>query len=58
MVPIIRNAEKLSNAEIEKEIINLATKANSNKLAMKDLSGGTFSITNGGVYGSMMNPNY
>ena len=54
MVPIIRNAENLSNAEIEKEIINLATKANSNKLAMKDLSGGTFSITNGGVYGSMM----
>jgi len=54
VVPIIRNAEKLSNAEIEKEIINLATKANSNKLAMKDLSGGTFSITNGGVYGSMM----
>ena len=54
VVPIIRNAEKLSNAEIEKEIIDLATKANSNKLAMKDLSGGTFSITNGGVYGSMM----
>jgi 2-oxoglutarate dehydrogenase E2 component (dihydrolipoamide succinyltransferase) len=54
VVPIIRNAEKLSNAEIEKEIVNLATKANSNKLAMKDLSGGTFSITNGGVYGSMM----
>ena len=54
VVPIIRNAENLSNAEIEKEIINLATKANSNKLAMKDLSGGTFSITNGGVYGSMM----
>jgi len=54
VVPIIRNAEKLSNAEIEKEIINLATKANSNKLSMKDLSGGTFSITNGGVYGSMM----
>ena len=54
VVPIIRDAEKLSNAEIEKEIINLATKANSNKLAMKDLSGGTFSITNGGVYGSMM----
>ena len=39
---------------IEKEIIDLATKANTNKLAMKDLSGGTFSITNGGVYGSMM----
>ena len=44
----------LTNAEIEKEIIDLATKANTNKLAMNDLSGGTFSITNGGVYGSMM----
>jgi len=54
VVPIIRNAENLTNAEIEKEIIDLATKANTNKLAMKDLSGGTFSITNGGVYGSMM----
>ena len=54
VVPIIRNAENLTNAEIEKEIIALATKANTNKLAMKDLSGGTFSITNGGVYGSMM----
>ena len=54
VVPIIRNAENLTNAEIEKNIIDLATKANTNKLAMKDLSGGTFSITNGGVYGSMM----
>ena len=54
VVPVIRNAENLTNAEIEKEIIDLATKANTNKLAMKDLSGGTFSITNGGVYGSMM----
>tara|TARA_Y100000996_G_scaffold415351_1_gene409556 strand:+ start:2259 stop:3332 length:1074 start_codon:yes stop_codon:yes gene_type:complete len=54
VVPIIRNVEKLTNAEIEKEIIDLAANANSNKLTMKDLSGGTFSITNGGVYGSMM----
>ena len=54
MVPIIRGVEKMSNAEIEKTIIGLADKANSNKLAMSDLSGGTFSITNGGVYGSMM----
>ena len=54
VVPIIRNAENLTNAEIEKNIIDLVTKANTNKLAMKDLSGGTFSITNGGVYGSMM----
>ena len=54
VVPIIRGVEKMSNAEIEKTIIGLAGKANSNKLAMSDLSGGTFSITNGGVYGSMM----
>jgi 2-oxoglutarate dehydrogenase E2 component (dihydrolipoamide succinyltransferase) len=54
VVPIIRGVEKMSNAEIEKTIIDLAGKANSNKLAMSDLSGGTFSITNGGVYGSMM----
>ncbi len=54
VVPIIRNTEKLSHAEIEKKIINLSSKANSNKLSMTDLSGGTFTITNGGVYGSMM----
>jgi 2-oxoglutarate dehydrogenase E2 component (dihydrolipoamide succinyltransferase) len=54
VVPIIRNVEKLSNAEVEKSIIDLSNKANSNKLAMSDLSGGTFSISNGGIYGSMM----
>ncbi len=54
VVPIIRDAGNLSNGDIEKNIINLAQKANSNKLTMKDLSGGTFSITNGGIYGSMM----
>ncbi len=54
VVPIIRDAGNLSNGDIEKSIIDLAQKANSNKLTMKDLSGGTFSITNGGIYGSMM----
>ena len=54
VVPIIRNVENLSNAEIEKAIFDLSNKANSNKLTMSDLSGGTFSITNGGIYGSMM----
>ena len=54
VVPIIRDAGNLSNGDIEKGIIDLAQKANSNKLTMKDLSGGTFSITNGGIYGSMM----
>ncbi len=54
VVPIIRDAGNLSNGDIEKGIIDLAQKANSNKLTMKDLSSGTFSITNGGIYGSMM----
>ena len=54
IVPIIRDADNLSFAQIEQEISDLANKANTNKLAMTDLSGGTFSITNGGVYGSMM----
>ena len=54
VVPVIKNVASLSNAEIEKNIIELAQKANTNKLSMADLSGGTFSITNGGIYGSMM----
>ncbi len=54
VVPIIRGVDSLSFAEIEKKIVDLANKVNTNKLSMSDLSGGTFSITNGGVYGSMM----
>lgn len=54
VVPVIRGVENLSFAQIEQSIFDLADKANSNKLAMSDLTGGTFSITNGGVYGSMM----
>ncbi|MDB9776244.1 dihydrolipoyllysine-residue succinyltransferase [Alphaproteobacteria bacterium] len=54
IVPIIRDVDNLSFAQIEQKIFDLADKANTNKLAMTDLSGGTFSITNGGVYGSMM----
>ena len=54
VVPVIKNVASLSNADIEKNIIELAQKANTNKLSMADLSGGTFSITNGGIYGSMM----
>ena len=53
VVPVIRNADKLSFAEIEKEIADFAMKAKESKLTMEDLSGGTFSITNGGVYGSL-----
>ncbi len=54
VVPVIRNAEKLSFDKIEKEIINLATKARDGKLSIEEMTGGTFTITNGGVFGSMM----
>ena len=53
-VPVIRNAESLSMAEIEKIVIDLATKARDNKLSLEELQGGTFTITNGGVFGSLM----
>jgi 2-oxoglutarate dehydrogenase E2 component (dihydrolipoamide succinyltransferase) len=54
VVPVIRNAESLSLHQIEKEIVNLATKARDNKLTIDEMTGGTFTITNGGVFGSMM----
>ena len=54
VVPVVRNADQLSLAEIEKEIARLAEKARQGTLAMSDLSGGTFTISNGGVYGSLM----
>ena len=54
VVPVIRNADQLSLQGIEKEIINLATKARDNKLTIDEMTGGTFTITNGGVFGSMM----
>jgi 2-oxoglutarate dehydrogenase E2 component (dihydrolipoamide succinyltransferase) len=54
VVPVIRNAESLSLANIEKEVKRLAGKARDNKLSMEEMSGGTFTITNGGVFGSMM----
>lgn len=53
-VPVIRNVESLSMAEIEKKVIELATKARDSKLTTEDLQGGTFTITNGGVFGSLM----
>jgi 2-oxoglutarate dehydrogenase E2 component (dihydrolipoamide succinyltransferase) len=53
-VPVIRNVESLSMAEIEKKVIELANKARDNKLTMEELQGGTFTITNGGVFGSLM----
>ena len=54
VVPIIRNAESLTLAEIEKEVIRLATRARENKLTIDEMTGGTFTITNGGVFGSLM----
>ncbi len=54
VVPVLRNADKMSFSTVEKEIGHLAAKARDGKLAMVDLTGGTFSITNGGVYGSLL----
>jgi len=54
VVPILRNADQMSIAEIEKQIAEFAVKARDGKLALEDLTGGTFSITNGGTFGSMM----
>lgn len=53
-VPVIRNVESLGMAEIEKKVVELAGKARDNKLSMDELTGGTFTITNGGVFGSLM----
>ncbi len=54
VVPVIRNAESLSMAEIEKEVVQLATKAKDSKLTIEEMTGGTFTITNGGIFGSLM----
>ena len=53
-VPVIRNVESLSMVDVEKKVIELAAKARDSKLTSEDLQGGTFTITNGGVFGSMM----
>ena len=54
VVPIIRNADQLSIAEIEKKIAEFGNKAKDGKISIEDLTGGTFSISNGGIFGSMM----
>lgn len=54
VVPILRNADQMSFAEIEKKIAEFGAKARDGKLSMEDMSGGTFSISNGGVFGSML----
>lgn len=54
VVPVLRNAERLSFADVEKTIGELAGRAKNNKLKLEELTGGSFTITNGGIYGSMM----
>ncbi len=54
MVPVIRNAEALSLASIESQIMELANKARAARISMDDMTGGTFTITNGGVFGSLL----
>jgi 2-oxoglutarate dehydrogenase E2 component (dihydrolipoamide succinyltransferase) len=54
MVPVVRNAETLSMDQIEKQIAELATKARDGKISIEEMTGGTFTITNGGVFGSML----
>lgn len=54
VVPVIRNAESLSMAGLEAKVLELAKKARENKLSMEEMTGGTFTITNGGVFGSLM----
>jgi 2-oxoglutarate dehydrogenase E2 component (dihydrolipoamide succinyltransferase) len=54
VVPVIRNAESLSMAGIEKEVMQLALKAREGKLTIEEMTGGTFTITNGGIFGSLM----
>jgi 2-oxoglutarate dehydrogenase E2 component (dihydrolipoamide succinyltransferase) len=53
-VPVMRNVESLSMADVEKKVVELAGKARDSKLTAEDLTGGTFTITNGGVFGSLM----
>jgi 2-oxoglutarate dehydrogenase E2 component (dihydrolipoamide succinyltransferase) len=54
VVPVVRDADRKTFAQIEKEILDLATRARENKLSLPDLQGGTFTITNGGVFGSLL----
>lgn len=54
MVPVIRNAESMSFSQIEKTVVELAVKARDNKLSIEEMTGGNFSITNGGIFGSML----
>jgi len=54
VVPVLRNVEDMTLAQIEQAIISYAVKANENSLSIEDITGGTFTISNGGVFGSML----
>ncbi len=54
VVPILRNADQMSMAQVEKKIVDLASRARDGKLGLEEITGGTFSITNGGVFGSLL----
>jgi 2-oxoglutarate dehydrogenase E2 component (dihydrolipoamide succinyltransferase) len=54
VVPVIRNADQLTFAQVESEVVRLATRGRDGKLSIEEMTGGTFSITNGGVFGSML----
>ena len=54
VVPVIRNADQMTLAEIEQAVLHYALKARESKITMEDMEGGTFSVTNGGVFGSML----
>jgi 2-oxoglutarate dehydrogenase E2 component (dihydrolipoamide succinyltransferase) len=54
VVPVVRNADQMSMADIEKQIIDYGQRANEGNLALQEMQGGTFSITNGGIFGSML----
>ena len=54
VVPVLRNAERLSFAEIERQIGDFAKRAQDNRITLEELTGGTFTISNGGIYGSLM----
>lgn len=54
VVPVIRNADRMNFADIEKEINTLAKKANNGTISIDEMAGGTFTISNGGVYGSLL----
>ena len=54
VVPVIRNAESMSFNQVEAEVVRLAKKARNNKLSIEEMTGGTFTVTNGGIFGSML----